>query len=505
MAHHAEVIRAGDRSGQGFQSRRRPLEKSRGIGLTPMACCLWLAGVGAAPWSPGSGEAQVLQQWTQQAVFGDASAAVAVSDTLMFVAINEDEVLRLYRRYPGSACGAAVDSLNVRPNLGFAVSNPGADLEAAVKLTDGNGARIYWLGSHSNAKNGNLRPNRYRLFATQVSGDGSGSPPFSLSYVGRYDNLRDDLIAWDTNNLHHKGANYYGLAASAAAGVLPTAIDGFNIEGLVMAPNGTTAYIAFRTPFVNDSGPTTTLAQRTHALIVPLLNMPALVAGNPTPGPGAAQFGAPFTLGLGSRGVRSVDCASAGQYLITAGPADNASNPPVAPNNFRLFTWSGNAIGEPIERATDFPSGLSPEGAMVPPGLITDQTVVQFVSDDGGGNGCWRSVAATVGSLAIPVHVPLGPIASGGIRFSRPPAPDPARDAVSFAITIPHDEWVDLSIDDLQGRRLMTLWRGVLSTGEHAFTWNGASRTEARARTGLYWVRVQGGEGTTTKRFTLLR
>ena len=503
MALHARVNRKWYRALHGLRYKGVPVEKPRRHGFKPLACCAWLAGAGLPVLTPVPGHAQVLQQWTHQAVFGDASAAVAMDDSLMFVANNEDEILRLYARYPGRACSTAVYALDVRPNLNPSSSNPQADLEAAVKLTNGDGTRIYWLGSHSNAKNGNLRPNRFRLFATQVSGNCSGSPPCSLTYVGRYDYLRDDLIAWDKNNLHGKGANYYGLEASAAAGVVPTDINGFNIEGLVMAPNGTTAYIAFRTPLVNGSGPTTSLAQRIQALMVPLLNMPALVAGSPTPGPGAAQFGTPFTLDLGGRGVRSVDSSYPGQYLITSGPTNDASNPPAAPYNFRLFTWSGNPAAAPIERTTEFPRGLSPEGAVMPAEVISDQTVAEFVSDDGGGNGCWRSFTTHVGSVRV--DVPLEPRTSGGIRFSRAPAPNPAQDAVSFAITAPRDQWVDLSVNDLEGRRLVTLWRGVLTAGEHGFSWNGATPTRARPRAGLYWVRLQAGDATEAKMFTLLR
>ena len=211
MALHAGAGRRRDGAGPWLRGEptafARPFRR-RLDALIRLAC---LAGAGSLALSPASGHAQVLQQWSHQAVFGDASAVVAMDDTLMFVADNEDEVLRLYLRYPGSACAAAVYSLDARPNLGTSQTNPEVDLEAAVKLTDGPGTRIYWLGSHSNSRTGNLRPNRYRLFATQVGGNGTGSPPYSLTYVGRYDHLRDDLIFWDRNNVHGLGANYFGL------------------------------------------------------------------------------------------------------------------------------------------------------------------------------------------------------------------------------------------------------------------------------------------------------
>ncbi len=344
--------------------------------------------------------AQVLEQWTHQAAIGEASAAVAMDANYMFVADNEDEVLRLYTRHPCSAYAAPIHAFDARPDLAPLTGNPEADLEAAVKVIDGTGARIYWIGSHSNSKTGKSRPDRNRIFATQVDGDGSGALPYSLSYVGRYDHLRDDLKAWDQDNLHGLGANYFGLAASMTTGVLPTWINGFNIEGLVLSPDGATAYLAFRAPLVNGSGPTTALEQRTNALVIPLLNMPALVSGQPTAGPGSARFGTPFTLSLGGRGVRSIDSSHPGHYLITAGPVGETSYPPAAPYNFRLFTWTGSAAASPIEQATEFPYGLSPEGAMLPPGPITSSTVAQFVSDDTG--GWFRSFTACVAPVNTP-------------------------------------------------------------------------------------------------------
>ncbi|MFM2295508.1 MAG: hypothetical protein RLZZ350_1921 [Verrucomicrobiota bacterium] len=195
--------------------------------------------------------------------------------------------------------------------------------------------------------------------------------------------------------MHDLGANYFGLVASTNSGVASDGADGFNIEGLCFAPDGATAYIGFRAPLVNGSGATTAAAQRTNALIIPLLNIAELVTNNPVAGPGKAKFGVPFTLRLGARGIRSIDSSYAGNYLITAGPPGDASVPPAAPLNFRLFTWTGNSTNTPIERLTDFPDGYSPEGAVLPAAPIASNTVVQFVSDDS--VACWKSFTALAG------------------------------------------------------------------------------------------------------------
>jgi hypothetical protein len=158
------------------------------------------------------------------------------------------------------------------------------DIEASTRA----GNRIYWLGSHSNASGGNLRPNLYRLFATDISGTGAAT---TLAYTGQYNNLRSDLIAWgDTNG--------FNFTDSAAAGKVPEAatLDGFNIEGLTFAPDNTTAYVAFRAPQV----PTT---DRTKASIAPIANFASLVTGTAT----SATIGDPIQLDLGGRGIRSID------------------------------------------------------------------------------------------------------------------------------------------------------------------------------------------------------
>lgn len=498
MTGHPRVKRDGIR--YELRCERTRAVKPRACRLRLAASRAWLVSAGlTALWS-ASGHAQVLQSWSHKAAFSDASGAVAMGDTLMFVNDNEDEILGLYSRYPGASCKTAVYSFNARPFLAATGSDLSADTEAAVKLADSSGTRIYWLGSMSNAKNGALRPNRSRIYATLVNGNGSGSPPYSLTYLGRYDRLRDDILAWDQNNLHGLSANYFGLVASAAANVAPQQINGFNAEGISLAPDGTTAYIAFRAPLVNNFGPTTSVSPRTHALIIPLLNMPALVTGNPTPGPGAAQFGAPILLPLGGRGVRSIDCTFPGQYLITAGPYDAVSNPPVPPTDFRVFTWSGNPLQLPFEGATTFAATYSPEGCVLPYERITAQTVVQFVNDDGG-SSCWRSITCSV--LTDPLDVQPQPGVSGGVRFSRSPAPNPSRHGVSFAITVPREQWVEISIHDVAGRRLALLWRGNLPQGEHRFSWKGAAPRDGHERAGLYWVRLRAGNAMEAKPFTL--
>jgi hypothetical protein len=295
----------------------------------------------------------------------NASTAVALDDDYMVVGDDEDQVLRIYHRRND---GPPVYTRDFTASLALTDVSPSGqirevDIEASVRV----GNRIYWFGSHGNCGGcdppGELRPNRLRLFATDIVKTGTN---YSLKYVGRYHYLRRDLINWDNNNGHGLGRAALQLAASAAEGVPPetAARDGFNIEGLTMSHTGSVAYIGFRSPLTPGSG-------RTNAMIVPLLNLPQLVAGSPAPGP--ARFGRPIELFLDRRGIRSIDAVSNG-YVIVAGTTTNSGS-------FRVYTWNGNTNQVPLERQSSF-SVNQPEGLIVN-GPIATGSEVQLISEGG--------------------------------------------------------------------------------------------------------------------------
>jgi hypothetical protein len=271
----------------------------------------------------------------------DASSAQVLDEDQMLVADDEDQALRVYAR---DFSGAPLGSFDFTAEL--ALTEGGAtpdevDIESSARIGD----RIYWAGSHGNSTAGALRPNRSRVFATDLSNTESG---WSLAYVDRYDHLRADLIAWDRSNGHGLGADALGLFDSAAEGIEADAAEGFNIEALAIAPDGSSAWLGFRAPLLP-------LAARTQALIVPVANFEPLVVDD-LPGSrpaGSAVFGAPILLDLGGRAIRSMQHTDDGSYLIIAGPAAASSD--LAPDNFRLFIWSGDTD----DAAQELPAVLS--------------------------------------------------------------------------------------------------------------------------------------------------
>jgi len=299
----------------------------------------------------------------------DGSTAFAIDRDWMIVGDDENQTLRLFSR---TKSGGPVVQFQMNPSLALLdLYSDGTPKEIDIEACTHAGNRLFWLGSHSHGFDGTIKTNRARLFATDLSGTGTNC---TLTFVGAYQFLKVDLIAWDSNNGHGKGSNYYGLADSGAFGVDPKAPDGsgFNLEGLSMAPGNTNVgYIAFRAPLVPP-------ASRTCALVVPVNNFATLasVGGEP----GTAVFGVPIELNLGCRGIRSLEGDTNG-YLIIAGPPGPADG--IGSADFRLFTWTGYAIDAPEERAADL-SGLNPEGIVdLPKGPWSSTNQFQLISDNG--------------------------------------------------------------------------------------------------------------------------
>lgn len=273
--------------------------------------------------------AAVAQAQTRYEGLCDASAAVALDARHFVVADDEHNRLTVYRRgEPKAVREIAVGD--------FLKADKESDLEGAARV----GQRIYWIGSHARNSAGKRREDRQRFFATSL--DGATVKP-----VGQpYRDLLADLLA---------APSLAALPLADAAQRPAEAKDGFNIEGLAAAPDGS-LLIGLRNPV--PAG---------RALLVPLLNPADLVEGR-----GPAKFGTPLRLDLGGRGVRDIERVGQG-YLIVAGPTGDDGS-------FALYRWSGQAQQAPVQLPLDLGS-LRPEALFAwPDGQLT------LLSDDGGVN-----------------------------------------------------------------------------------------------------------------------
>ena len=279
----------------------------------------------------------------------DGSTGIAVDANYMFVADDETNVIKLFNR---NNSGLSVYQFDVNPYLNL--SGTEVDIEGSFRSTTIPN-RIYWIGSLSNSKTGGARPDRNRIFATDIVGTGANA---TLVFVGYYGNLRSRLIAWGD-------ANGFNFTAKAATGIEPKRIDGFNVEGLEIGPDGTTLYIGFRAPYVGSGN--------NNALICPLLNFESWFGnGSPTANP---IFGSPIQLNLSNHGIRSLGKNASNQYIIVAGSY-------AAEGTFQLYSWNGQAASAPLLLTANL-SNLKPEGIVEIPSSLTGSFQVDLISDLG--------------------------------------------------------------------------------------------------------------------------
>jgi hypothetical protein len=80
------------------------------------------------------------------------------------------------------------------------------------------------------------------------------------------------------------------------------------------------------------------------------------------------------------------------------------------------------------------------------------------------------------------------------------PAPNPFNPETRFELTLGRGGPVTLSVYDLLGRKVDTLWQGPLAAGVHGFRWNGQ-----RQASGIYLLVLEGQGGRLVQRMTLLK
>src|SRR5262249_33062719 len=237
----------------------------------------------------------------------DASTGISIDKSRKLFRVDEINAIRLYNRAAGDdPIKASCDPPNIDPTekgCNFSVqldarnNDNTKDKEVDIEASARDGNLIYWMGSLGNKKDGDSAPSRNRFFATQIDTTGTGA---TLKFIGYYDMLRDDLIDWDghTKNRYimQESAKTGDIENNGIQGQRPGEINGFNIEGLAIAPNRTRAYLGFRAPLVQHGGFSDCKfpGHRTHALIVPVRNFFSLVNGH-----GPAVFGDPIELDLG--------------------------------------------------------------------------------------------------------------------------------------------------------------------------------------------------------------
>ncbi len=277
----------------------------------------------------------------------DASAAVEVGDGHIVVADDENNVLRCY----SVQGGLPVKEWDMTTFLDAGGKHSEVDIEGATRVGD----RVYWISSHGRNKDGKLRENRYRFFATRVLGQGDSMTLIPEGVVCR--DLARQLTTAPSLTALNLSASLQ-LNRDEVPDLAPKE-DGLNIEALAASVDGKTLYIGFRNPRPNK-----------QALVVPLENPTDVIDSGLAP-----VWGEPLLWDLDKLGIRSMEYVpQAGCFYVVAGTHKGKPGG-------RLYRWSGQRQDQPehIQAWQPFAEDVSPEALVVWP----DRAEILILSDDG--------------------------------------------------------------------------------------------------------------------------
>jgi hypothetical protein len=83
--------------------------------------------------------------------------------------------------------------------------------------------------------------------------------------------------------------------------------------------------------------------------------------------------------------------------------------------------------------------------------------------------------------------------------------PNPFGSRTTMTCLLPAATRVRLTVYDVQGRRVATLVNSALPAGVHELSWDGRDDTNAAVSSGTYFLRLQAGDRTETRRVVVIR
>lgn len=162
--------------------------------------------------------------------------------------------------------------------------------------------------------------------------------------------------------------------------------------------------------------------------------------------------------------------------------------------------WSDEAIeGIDILRATRG-GELTPLVSAVAPGAheYFDRTAVPGTSYE------YQLVVHSRESGVILSQRASATVPRAALAF-HPITPNPFTSETTLSFSLAERAPVELTVYDVSGRRVATVFAGERNAGDHAFHWNGVGDNGNRASAGIYFCRLRAGKETLTRKISLVR
>lgn len=139
------------------------------------------------------------------------------------------------------------------------------------------------------------------------------------------------------------------------------------------------------------------------------------------------------------------------------------------------------------------------------------QMLYEGYTDDGGHLNELGRQREALGWYAVAAAINSGGVASAGdapaarIADIASVVPNPFNPATVISWSLAADAHADLAVIDLRGRLVQQLFDGPATAGDHSTRWRGLDTTGRSVATGVYLVRLQVGNETSTRSMTLVR
>jgi hypothetical protein len=174
----------------------------------------------------------------------------------------------------------------------------------------------------------------------------------------------------------------------------------------------------------------------------------------------------------------------------------------VSPQSSYTFQWRRSFV--PL---TDGP-GVS--GATTPTLTLTnvcsadDYDVVVTGPNPAGGTISEPSRLAHLNIISIPTGIEEDPVSEPAMAQVRAASPNPFRVGTALSYTVPPSTHIRARVYDASGTRVRDLTDAIVS-GSGSIVWDGRTRTGDRAPAGVYFVHVDAGFVSETKKVVLLK
>jgi hypothetical protein len=288
----------------------RQLKEKHEVGKRTMGYRALIAaiGVGLLAAQPSAGEPAKPEIFKFEGICS-ATAGVMLRGFSIAVADADDNDLQIYALTGGRSGGTidlhALSEVNEGTLLGF------SSFQGAARVGD----RIYFIGSHARQKAGHNRPNFRRLVSveSQIVNGREQLSPVDNGYLRLAHDIGEDSELKKVSLERSIKLMYPKLDRLAPQ------LQGFNIQGLAPSRDGKGLFIGLRNP-----------VRRNRGIVLELRNPSQLMKRE-----SEASFGPPILLGLGGRGIVSIDFSPAVRsYFILAADATKDTN-------FAVYRWSG--------------------------------------------------------------------------------------------------------------------------------------------------------------------